>query len=136
MNFELVIGSREIRCRLPLFGDRFRIITAFQNTFKDGDPDVDDFAAISYAAIGLVWDEPEPLDCKTFRQCDRDFVDYGEEVFDALFRLGFTEVGEIFRAGQAAREKIYASIPTQQEVDDAADPFGESEDISTATTSN
>ena len=136
MNFELSIGGKSIQCKLPLFGDRFRLITAFQKSFDGGEPDVEDFAAISYAALGMVWNETLPLDCKTFRQCNRDFVDYGEGVFDALFRLGFTDVGDIFRAGQKAREAIYESIPTQAEVDDAADPFEESAEDSTATSSN
>ena len=135
MQFELTIGETTIAAKLPLFGDRFRLITAWQESLTDS-PDVDDFAAVSYAAVGLVWDDETPLDCPSLRECRRDVVAYGEAVFDALFRRGFHDVAEIFQAGQLVREAIYESIPTAKEVEEAADPFEGPADSSTATTSN
>ena len=135
MQFELTIGETTVAAKLPLFGDRFRLINAWQQALT-GNPDVDDFAAVSYAAVGLVWDDEKPLDCPGLRECRRDVVAYGEAVFDALFRRGFHDVTEIFEAGQLVRQAIYESIPTVKEVEEAADPFEEKAVNSTATTSN
>lgn len=135
MQFELTIGATTIAAKLPLFGNRFRLISAWQTALTD-EPDVDDFAAVSYAAIGLVWDDETPLDCPSLRECKRDVVAYGESVFDALFRRGFHDVAEIFEAGQLVRQEIYDSIPTASEVEEAADPFEDVAEASTAITSN
>jgi hypothetical protein len=122
MEFELAIGKKVIKAKLPLFGDRFRLINAWQNALQN-ESNVEDFAAVSYAAIGLVWDEEKPLDCPNLRSCNRDLIEFGEVVFDALFRLGFHDVAELFNAGQLVRQAIYDSIPTIEEVEEAADPF-------------
>tara|TARA_R110002020_G_scaffold364704_2_gene576996 strand:- start:253 stop:657 length:405 start_codon:yes stop_codon:yes gene_type:complete len=131
----LMIGAKSIPAKLPLFGARFRLISAFQDTIKGDETNVDDFAALGHAAIGLVW-AGDPLDCLSLRECNRDMVEFGEHVFDALVRLGFHDIGELFKAGEAARKEIYDSIPTAEEVEEAADPFDKPAEDFTLTTLN
>jgi hypothetical protein len=136
LDFVLEIKKQSLNFRLPLFGDRFRLVVAFQQAIIDGQPDPEDFAAIHFAALGMCWNESLPLDCRSFRDCKRDVIDYGEAVFDSLFRLGFKDRMELFNAGVKAREQIFESIPTEQEVEESADPFEVSEETSTVTMSN
>lgn len=62
---------------------------------------LEDLTAITWAAVGVAW-HGYKLDCPSYRACDRDAVEYGEQVFGAFakeHREHLTDAGaKVFEA--------------------------------------
>ena len=143
---DIEIGEVKVAGWLPLLPQRFEVEAAYRRAlgFREADTGTipsasasePDFAAILCAAVGLCWGgEPLELVLHTdtgprvivcppgptaLRRFDRDLVGFGDAVLDALVRRGY-DVADIYNAGRMTREAMLESIPTQAEVDDAAD---------------
>lgn len=147
MNVTIRIGDQEVPGQLPLMGDRFRLIGARARSLGyGGDKDDDDVvpaldadpsahSAVCCAALAVCW-KGEPLDLRVpFRALRHDIVEFGEVAFDALYRAGFRDTGELLTAGKALLIEISESIPSDDEVKEAADPTEAQGEGSTAPTS-
>lgn len=112
-DFDLVFGETTIKGRVPLhMMDRFRIC--------DSLTDVGESEALARlcAVIGLCW-AGDDLGVPSLRSLGYDLTEYGEHVYDVLYRLEM--VGDLVPPGLAAHRAVVDSIPTKDEVDEAAD---------------
>lgn len=90
--------------------------------------DVDDIVSLALAAIGLCW-AGDPLEIPSYRVLRRQLkqrgeesealFEYGEHVFDALYESHKPQ--ELHDAGYSLILKVYESIPTKAEVEEATD---------------
>lgn len=135
MDFEIKIGEQSYKARLPLFPRRYLLVAAHADAAPHpdmSDGEAQDLAYVQVAAIGLCWAD-EPLDCPSFRDCDRDIIDYGESVLDALIRLGH-DAKPIMAAAREALRAVYASLPSGEAIEEATAPFAAPEGLSTVST--
>lgn len=128
--FEIEIDGAKRTARLPFFALRFALLAAYQEQVlrmadgPDGKPvaKTPDRAAqmtIEAAALGACCPDlvPELEPAGTWS----DILEYGEAV---LTRAAQRHTIAAWRpAAQAAIEAVFASLPTQKEVDRAAAPF-------------
>jgi hypothetical protein len=157
--FEIQIGSDTVPAWLPLMPDRFAAYTAFRSAIgfdtdgaiadEDGHPD--DFVAVLAGCVVLCWGgsplslvlhtakgpkavvaPPGPTALRGFR---RDFVGFGAASIDALMAAGYG-MGEIIEAGKMCHTAIVSSIPTDDDVEEAAKNSKAPAGASIADTSN
>jgi hypothetical protein len=118
------IGGIQVRGRLPLIPRALELVSASSAAYALA-TETDNGTEVLYirsAAIGLCW-RGIGLSVGDFRRdFRRDVVDYGEAVQHALLKKGipFAEVNAV---GEELVEKIFASVPTQEEVDEKREDF-------------
>ena len=126
-DFTITIGSREVKALVPLhLYDRHRVIDALAICGEN-------YAVVACCAmIGACWADDEDLDVPSLRTLGGDLIEYGQHVYDALYSLGLD--GHIVAPAMRIREVVTDSIPTQAEVEEAADFTAAREADSIATT--
>lgn len=143
---EISLGDDLIPGRLPMMTQRYQLITVVQTLSeeilearKDKDRREQLGGGVEYelglalvASIGMCW-QGTPLGCRSLRDHRYDVVAYGESVMDALLMLGY-EPAEVTRVGRITKDKILASLPTPEELEEAADFTGALEGQSTEGT--
>lgn len=137
MDITITIGDQDYPGRLPFFPTRYLFAAAYHEhqprLGQRSSAASMDTGCLLGAAIGLCW-AGEPLDCPSFRECGRDVIDYGEAVIDALIRAGHG-LGDIVHAGGLVSMEIIRSLPTEEEIEEAAAPFADPVETSTGSTS-
>jgi hypothetical protein len=141
-DIEIRIGDAIYRGRLPLMGDRERVVSAKYVSlgYRPGD-DSPSEAAIpadavlaEIAALGLCWPDSDPLGIRSLRDHRRDVIAYADEVYDALRSRGL-RARAILEAAHEVYGALVASIPTESEVQAALDPTEAPAAPSTSATS-
>jgi hypothetical protein len=118
------IGGIQIRGRLPLIPRALELVSAsgVAYTLAADTDNGTEVVLIRSAAIGFCW-RGIGLSVGDFRRdFRRDVVDYGEAVQHALLKKGIP-FAEINAVGEELVAKIFASIPTQDEVDEKREDF-------------
>lgn len=145
LGVQFEIGGQIIKGRLPLITQALEFAGAM-SIARDEAQKSDNWHGVVYvqtAAIGLCWQGPGLQIGHLRRDFGRDIADYGEAVRGALIQTGVARLktlplvkskkkksssledmyAEIADVAEALTDKIYALIPTQQEVDDAREDF-------------
>jgi hypothetical protein len=129
----LAIGDQVLPGKLPLMPQRYQMIAAAHELSEEarasrgkrgrhtGGAEYE-LGLVLVAFVGACW-AGDPLDCPSLRQHRYDVVAYGEGVMDSLIRMGF-DPATVMRAGRAVHEQVVASMPTEEEIEEAADPTG------------
>ena len=95
---------------------------------KVGEPDTEDMMAISFAALGACWQQPRLEGCPTFRQCNRDPIEFGEEVETALWDAGYRERKQLSEAGNELLKAMTRSLVSAKKLEEAeAEGFEEAQ---------
>jgi hypothetical protein len=156
------LGNREIEGRLPLIPVRGRLalarrralgwteeddqrlahaakmteddVRAAQARGPSGVRNVDVFAAVSYAAIGLCWPESPPLGVPALER-GGDIAAYGEAVVDALVVDHGFALDRVASCAMELASVVIDSVPAPSEVDEARDFSPGGTATSTAATS-
>lgn len=136
-HFTVTLGDQDAPMRVPVhMTARFRVYEALGEDFAEAES-----IARLCAVIGLCWagaplaidEQPIP----TLRALKYDLVEFGDYVYDALIGSALAaNAKQIVDAATECHRHTMESIPTQDEVADAAVPFEVTEGASIATMSN
>jgi hypothetical protein len=107
-----------IQARMPLIPRRIALLSEYFEAMKE--ERFADMGCLGSAAIGLAWSGLSVGHWR--RDFDRDLIEYGEAVQDALMSRG-VESSAMYAAGQALITQIIGSMPSAEEVDEEREDF-------------
>jgi len=113
---EFTLDGQRFVGRLPLLPRAMAMVSAY----LDGDGH--DVVCINAAAIAMCYHGIESRVPHWRKVYKRDLVEFGEAVTDHLMHQGVS-VEEIYNVGNALRQQIFDSIPSQEEVDEEREDF-------------